>query len=42
MYRNNLKEDEAMKVLQRKSRDSNKKLAEIAKEIIEADRILSI
>lgn len=42
MYRNNLKEDEAMKVLQRKSRDSNKKLVDIAKEIIEADRILSI
>jgi len=42
MYRNNLKEDEAMKVLQRKSRGSNKKLVDIAKEIIEADRILSI
>jgi response regulator NasT len=42
MYRNNLKEDEAMRALQRKSRDSNKKLVDIAKEIIEADRILSI
>lgn len=38
----NLKEGEAMKLLQQKSRDSNKKIAVIAQEIIKASEILSI
>jgi len=42
MNRNNIKEDEAMKLLQNKSRDSNKKISEISREIIEADKIISL
>jgi len=42
MNRNNLKEREAMKVLQKKSRDSNIKLIDVAKDIISAERILKI
>jgi len=42
MDRNGLKESEAMKALQKKSRDSNKKIAEVAKEIIKAEEILKI
>ncbi len=42
MDRNGLKENEAMKALQKKSRDSNKKIAEVAKEIIKAEEILKI
>lgn len=38
MERMQLKEDEAMKFLQKKSRNSNKKLVDIANEIIEADK----
>ncbi len=37
----NINEDEAMKRLQKKSRDNNKKLLVIAKEIIKAHQILS-
>lgn len=40
MERNGLKESEAMKALQKKSRDSNRKIVDIAREIIEADNIL--
>lgn len=40
MEQNDLKEPQAMKLLQKMSRDKNKKLVEIAKEIIEADRML--
>lgn len=42
MDRNGLKEHEAMKVLQKKSRDSNIKLVDIAKDIIKAEEILNI
>ena len=42
MDRNGLKEHEAMKVLQKKSRDSNRKLIDIAKDIIKAEEILNI
>jgi|SRR6056297_1856199 len=42
MNRNNIKEDEAMKLLQNKSRNSNKKISEISREIIEADKIISL
>ena len=42
MDRNGLKEHEAMKVLQKKSRDSNRKLVDIAKDIIKAEEILNI
>ncbi|MDI3548584.1 MAG: two-component system, response regulator PdtaR [Halanaerobiales bacterium] len=42
MDRNNLKEPEAMKALQKKSRDSNRKIVEVAKEIIKADNILRL
>lgn len=42
MDRNNLKEFDAMKFMQKKSRDSNRKLVDIAKEIIEADNILRL
>ena len=38
MERMQLKEDEAMKFLQKKSRNSNKKLIDVANEIIEADK----
>ena len=38
MERLQLKEDEAMRFLQKKSRNSNKKLVEVANEIIEADK----
>lgn len=38
MERMQLKEDEAMKFLQKKSRNSNKKLVDVANEIIEADK----
>ena len=38
----NLKETEAMKLLQKKSNDKNQKLITVAKEIIKADEILSI
>ncbi|MFW6173047.1 MAG: ANTAR domain-containing response regulator [Elusimicrobiota bacterium] len=40
MEQNNLKEPQAMKLLQKMSRDKNKKLVEISKEIIEADKML--
>ncbi len=40
MERNNLKESEAMKLLQKMSRDKNKKLVVVAEEIIEADKTL--
>lgn len=40
MDRNKLREAEAMQILQKQSRDSNKKLIDVAKEIIEADNIL--
>lgn len=40
MDRYNLKEPEAMKLLQKKSKDNNIKIAEIAKEIIHADELL--
>lgn len=36
------KESQAMKYLQKKSRDKNKKLAEIANEIIKADKIIDL
>lgn len=42
MDRNGLKESEAMKALQKKSRDSNKKISEVAKAIIKAEEILKI
>lgn len=42
MDKNGLKEAQAMKALQKKSRDSNKKISEIAKEIIKAEEILKI
>lgn len=38
MERSQLKEDDAMKFLQKKSRNSNKKLVDVADEIIEADK----
>jgi Response regulator with putative antiterminator output domain len=38
MERLQLKEDDAMKFLQKKSRNSNKKLVDVAKDIIEADK----
>lgn len=38
MERTQLKEDDAMKFLQKKSRNSNKKLVDVAKDIIEADK----
>lgn len=41
MDRFNISEDEAMKRLQKMSRDSNKKMLIIAKEIIAADKMLS-
>lgn len=40
MERNGLKESEAMKVMQQKSRNSNTKLVEVAKAIIKADEML--
>ncbi len=40
MDRNGLKESEAMKKLQRMSKDNNKKLVQIAKEIIKADELI--
>lgn len=40
MDRQNLKEHEAMKHLQKMSRDKNKKIVEIAKELIHADSLL--
>jgi len=42
MDKNGLKEAQAMKALQKKSRDSNKKISEIAKEIIKAEEVLKI
>lgn len=42
MKRLQLSEEEAMKFLQKKSRNSNRKLVEIAKEIIEADKAFRI
>lgn len=41
MDRFGVKESEAMKQLQKKSRDKNKKLAVIAREIIDAEKLLS-
>lgn len=41
MDRFGIKEMDAMKQLQKKSRDQNKKLSVVAKEIIEADKLLS-
>jgi response regulator NasT len=42
MERLQLNEEEAMKFLQKKSRNSNKKLVDVAKEIIEADKAFRI
>ncbi len=42
MERLRLNEEEAMKFLQKKSRNSNKKLVDVAKEIIEADKAFRI
>ena len=42
MRRGGLQEEEAMKALQKKSKDTNKKLIVIAKEIIAADKLLDI
>lgn len=42
MERLRLNEEESMKFLQKKSRNSNKKLVDIAKEIIEADKAFRI
>ena len=41
MDRFGVKESEAMKQMQKKSRDKNKKLAVIAREIIDAEKLLS-
>lgn len=41
MDRKNLREPEAMKRMQQMSRDQNKKLVQVAKEIIQADSILN-
>ncbi len=37
----NIKEAEAMKMLQKRSRDNNKKIVEVARDIIKADKILN-
>jgi len=42
MDRKGLKEAEAMKALQKMSRDNNKKMIDIAKEIIKADSLFSV
>lgn len=42
MDRNNLKEPEAMKYLQKMSRDHNKKLVVVAREIIQADSLFHL
>ncbi|MEA1884009.1 MAG: response regulator [Thermotogota bacterium] len=42
MDKNNIKEAEAMKLLQKMSTSRNKKLAEISKDIIAADKLLSL